>query len=288
MRACKVVAASMSRLKGIDVFGGACMFTTVMLVAGLPCVAFDKTLHANHDALLREGILEMITLMYRCDPDALILVGPPCDNWIGLSRASHGRTIANIHGNAGNKLNKVGNAIAKFLSNVLVLAHHLDLAVFVEQPSNSVLWHFPDIRNALQLNRATRVTWHMFCFGLAVPKPQVGYCTAAWAPAFQRLARRLYRTMQRPMRRLTWRGAKRKYTGNKQYTRKSAEYPHQFVIALIELHFGISVAAWGLAALREDGSEDGFEEVLEETPSDDALSEDLGSLSDEPLREASS
>ena len=236
-------------------------------------------------------------LMRRCAPDALILVGPPCDNWIGLSRASHGRTIANIHGNAGNKLNKVGNAIAKFVSNVLVLAHHLDLAVFVEQPANSVLWHFPDIRNALQLNRATRVTWHMFCFGLDFPKPQVGYCTAAWAPAFQRLARRLYRTMQRPMRKLTWRGAKKKYTGNKQYTRKSAEYPRQFVIALIELHFGISVAAWGLAALREDGSEDGFEEVLEETssdevleetPSDDALSEDLGSLSDGPLPEASS
>ena len=90
------------------------------------------------------------------------------------------------------------------------------------------------------------------------------------------------------MRRLTWRGAKKKYTGNKQYTRKSAEYPRQFVIALIELHFGISVAACGLAALRDDGSEDGFEEVLAEAPSDDALSEDLGSLSDEPLREASS
>ena len=53
------------------------MFTTVMLVAGLPCVAFEKTLHANHDAISREGILEMITLMCRCDPDALILVGPP-------------------------------------------------------------------------------------------------------------------------------------------------------------------------------------------------------------------
>ena len=253
-RRCQLAAASLPRLRGLDLFAGAGRFAMMMASIGLSCAAFDIQHSDSEDVLSEAGTIAVMTMMFQCVRGALILMGPPCKNWIALSRRTHRRTLFNIYGDVLRNDNRIGNAIADFTSNVMIFADYLGLVYFTEQPSDSVFWHWPSIKVALEITCAVKVTWHMFVFGAKTPKPQTGYCTAPWASRFQRLTKDLYRSTPRPKRRLVKPSSKAgSYTGLKPFLEKSAEYPEEFVRTLIQFHFMVSVAsASSDDALREE------------------------------------
>ena len=122
-----------------------------------------------------------------------MVLGPPCSNWIGLSRSHHGRTRLFPRGYTTLPAVRIANAIAEVVAEVLQFCDARGLAYFIEQPSTSTLFHYPAVAAAIAAGLATRVTWHMGAFGFRTPKASTGYCSAWWALLFVERARRLLR-----------------------------------------------------------------------------------------------
>ena len=220
--------------QGIDGFGGRCRFQKCMRKAGKKCAAFDKEVNSKHDVTTKAGTRIAVNMAIRCKKKSLARMGPPCNNFIGLSRAGHGRTKENPLG-FDNARTRLGNCVAEFVANFIMLLGYVDLHFFVEQPASSVLWYHPAIKDAMERTGATRVNWHMFAFGHGSPKPQVGYTNAPWAGDFQRLARRRYKKVQKPTARLASVTKGGKFCGNKN-TAGSKVYPVDFVKSLMCLN----------------------------------------------------
>jgi len=227
------LAREQTKFRGIDGFGGRCRYQKCMGEAGLACAAFDKEVDDEHDVTTDRGQAIAVNMAMRCEKQSLVLLGPPCDNFIGLSRAGHGRTLQNPLG-FDTPRNKLGNCVAEFVANFIMVCGYRELHFFIEQPASSVLWYHPAIKEALARTFATRVNWHMFAFGHNSPKPQVGYTNAPWAAKFQAIAKKKYKSVPKPKLRLTHL-KHGKFCGNKN-TAASKVYPTGFVKTLMRLN----------------------------------------------------
>lgn len=213
------------------------MYTQTMLEEGLMCEPVDITLNPLHDVTKDPGEMLVISLILRCIAGSLVVLGPPCKLYVYLSRSLHGRTIKNIQGKR-NAMVRLGNKIARFTANVMALCHMRGVTYFIEQPSTSILWHIGCMKRAIKKSRGNRVTWHMFCYGGATPKPENGYTNAGWWKDFKRISLEKYRTMEMPRERIASVGDRKKWTkivGVRHA--ESAAYPRNFCLQLIALQF---------------------------------------------------
>ena len=141
--------------QGIDGFGGKCGFQACMHKAGKTCAAFDTEVESKHDVTKKSGKRIAVNMAVRCQKRSLALLGPPCSNFIGLSRAGHGRTKENPLG-YDTERNRIGNCVAEFVANFILLLGYLEVHFFIEQPASSVLWYHPAIKDALIRTGAKR------------------------------------------------------------------------------------------------------------------------------------
>ena len=130
----------------------------------------------------------------------------------------------------------IANQLAEIVSDIIILAVHLGLDVFVEQPSSSLFGRYPTIAHTLKMVKAKKVTWRMGDFGGLTPKPQAGYTTARWSQQFLQIAKIARKLTPGTHRRIcTFYGVK-KWTASKQALNASAIYPVRFCTALLQLH----------------------------------------------------
>ena len=225
--------------------GGGCGVAKACRAENLAALTYD-CLHdpINQDVLNPRGLETLILYLLRVKPEGLVVLGPPCSNWIGLSRFRHGRTRLFPRGYTTLPTVRIANAIAEVVAEVLQFCDARGLAYFIEQPSTSVLFHYPAVAAAIAAGLATRVTWHMGAFGFRTPKASTGYCSAWWALIFVERARRLLRRQKELWRKKSKRlYAKHKsktgriyYTGNRAML-LATSYPTNFCKALVALHF---------------------------------------------------
>eukprot|EP00959_Pyramimonas_sp_CCMP1952_P425986 8922673-Pyramimonas_sp.AAC.1 len=81
------MARDQPRLRGVDGFAGVGTFSDFMQKSGLDCGAFDSgTLDKSHDITRPPGDRSAVAMLVRCISGSLVLLGPPCKNFVGLSR----------------------------------------------------------------------------------------------------------------------------------------------------------------------------------------------------------
>ena len=73
--------------------GGGCGVAKACRAENLAALTYD-CLHdpINQDVLNPRGLETLILFLLRVKPEGLVVLGPPCSNWIGLSLFRHGRT----------------------------------------------------------------------------------------------------------------------------------------------------------------------------------------------------
>ena len=69
--------------------GGGCGVAKACRAKNLAALTYD-CLHdpINQDVLNPRGLETLILYLLRIKPEGLVVLGPPCSNWIGLSRAN--------------------------------------------------------------------------------------------------------------------------------------------------------------------------------------------------------
>lgn len=157
--------------------------------AGLAAVGFDHLLDPEQDILRMAGLAQAISLLLRLKPNGLAWFAPQCSSWVFLASSCHGRSGANNYeGRAPTAEVTAGNSKVCIVSALLLLAAARGVAVVVEQPANSCMFKFANLRAALQIVQANSVQTWLSAFSETVPcpKPLVLRGTCSWLGALYR------------------------------------------------------------------------------------------------------
>ena len=223
-------------LDAVDGFSGSGAFGKYCSEIGWTCAAYD--LQLGNDCTTETGMIDFFKLCLRCKAQAIILIGPPCQFFIYLSRRSHGKTIARPSGN-NTPFSVQGNRVALFVAAAIWVCNLLSLSLVIEQPQTSVLWYNKFVKAALRKARGNRVSWRMGALGSETPKPSVGFFLDRRAAAFFRAEvmwkLRLRRSRLFANARAYGRGPGGDLRANR-LTKRSARYPRGFCKLVIRSH----------------------------------------------------
>ena len=153
---------------------------------GYTGAAMDKLIGGmSHDLLSWAGFMHAVCLILSVRRGGLLWMGPPCGNFIWMSRAATKRTISNPLG-TGPKA-KIANLLTSRWVFLAWLANAIGIYVIIEQPESSILWEHPDVKELLRLmpNLCTVAT-EMGAFGSNVRKRLCLKGTPPWLPHLSR------------------------------------------------------------------------------------------------------
>ena len=154
---------------------------------GYTGAAMDKQIGGeSHDLLSFAGFMRAVCLILSVRRGGLLWMGPPCGNFIWMSRASTKRTISNPLG-TGPRAEKANHLTSRsfFLA---WLANAIGVHLIIEQPESSILWQHPDLKKLLSLMmpHLRTVATEMGAFGSSVRKRLCLKGTAEWLPHLER------------------------------------------------------------------------------------------------------
>ena len=111
--------------------GGGCGVAKACRAENLAALTYD-CLHdpIDQDVLNPKGLETLILYLLRVKPEGLVVLGPPCSNWIGLSRSCHGRTRLFPRGYTTLPTVRIANAIAEVVAEVLQFCDASGLVYF--------------------------------------------------------------------------------------------------------------------------------------------------------------
>ena len=113
-----------------------------------------------------------LAVCVRLLPKGLALAGPPCSWFIFLSSSLHRRTAASPAGDLSELRVRLSNVVAANAVALLKCLAARDCFVMVEQPANSLMFHFePFVAWKASDPGLDFVMTYMGCFGHDMQKP---------------------------------------------------------------------------------------------------------------------
>ena len=174
----------------VEFFSGQGNLHRACCEAGLAAVGYDYQRNPEQNILCMAGLVQAISLLLRLKPRGLAWFAPQCSSWVFLAHSGHGRTSANNYEGRAPPSAEVtaGNSKVCIVSALLLLAAARGVAVVVEQPADSCMFKFANLRAALQIVHASSVrTWlSAFSESVPCPKPLVLWGTCRWLGALYR------------------------------------------------------------------------------------------------------
>ena len=180
-----------------------------------------------------KGAAELLNLLCRLCPFALVFLGPPCSSFVWLSRSVSKRSRSTPCGDEQQAFVALGNAVARVVSNVIKWCNDHHVLWIIEQPASSLFWQHPDIARALETSSSHvyTVSFHMSAFGASTAKPTKLMGSAPWLLHLK--AQR--QSHGRSLGTLAVRTEKH-VTGKKKALLRSASYPPHFCRAVALCH----------------------------------------------------
>ena len=126
----------------VDLFSASGQASGCWTAAGYNAEACDITRDGNWDMSSRGGFFNTLSLCLRVLPFGLALAGPPCSWFIFLSSSMHRRTAASPEGDLSEARVRLSNLITANCVALLQIAAARGVFVMVEQPANSLMFHF--------------------------------------------------------------------------------------------------------------------------------------------------
>ena len=170
--------------------------------------------------------------------------GPVCSNWTWVCSSSSGRKDSN--GNLGDTSREkvvYGNTMNHRVAFWILFASRLGIAWVLEQTKSSTFCKTEEMKTALAVTYAEKISFDMFAFGHSATKPtQLWGANVHWLPDLASLAKesnyveRQVRTPE-PLTKQYYKGEALKVDGKKSALSQSQAYPPKFCLEVLKLHF---------------------------------------------------
>ena len=164
----------------VELFCGKGCITAALKADGFAAVGFDISRGAHENHLVHE-FFEVLHGWVTAGCVAGIWLGTPCTTWSQALRRPlrsrrHPMGLPGLSPGEQARLD-VGNATFKFTCKVIRLAMRWKVAVYLENPAGSLMWHAPELARLLRAASAQKVQLHMCQFGAPWRKATT---VAAW------------------------------------------------------------------------------------------------------------
>lgn len=152
----------------LEVFSGEQSVSNGLRHLGFHGLAVDVLDNPSYDVAQPGGFLMCVRAVLSMKFGALLFLAPPCATWIWITRHSTSRSKELPHGNG--QAADMANTLVMRVCYLIALASSLGVRVVVEQPSSSLLWNFPCMRDVAKWLSFEWVTADMGAYGAATKK----------------------------------------------------------------------------------------------------------------------
>ncbi|CAK0897757.1 unnamed protein product, partial [Prorocentrum cordatum] len=152
----------------VELFCGAGCITASLKADGFSAIGFDIGRGAHENHLVHE-FFEVLQGWITSGCIAGIWLGTPCTTWSQALRRPlrsrrHPMGLPGLSVGEQARL-EVGNLTFKFSCKVIRLAVKWNIAVYLENPAGSLMWHAPELARLLHAPCAQKIQLHMCQFG---------------------------------------------------------------------------------------------------------------------------
>lgn len=216
----------------VELFCGKKAITNAAVCEGLEAIGYDKIYSRSgrpQDINSKAGFMEATKNVLSLKPDGSLWAAVECKTWIFISRYGTGRSQWNPAGNS--KIPRIGNAnkMAVAVTTLLVLAWYIDVHVFVEQPTSSLLRHFEPFATFARFYLKHSARTYLGMFGAPTPKPIDVLASTAEVS-------QLARSQPRGLESLTSKNKDGSHTGKRMRMSQSSAYPPKFGVAVVRVY----------------------------------------------------
>ena len=152
----------------LEVFSGEQSVSNGLRHLGFHGLSVDYLDNPFYDVAQPGGFLMCVRAVLCMKVGALLFLAPPCATWIWITRHSTSRSKDMPHG-SGDAAD-IANIIVMRVCYLIALASSLGVRVVVEQPSSSILWDFPCMRDVARWLSFDWVTADMGAYGAPTKK----------------------------------------------------------------------------------------------------------------------
>ncbi len=162
-----------------ELFAGSGAVGRALAAMGYRGRAMDRDYHAHHDLLSSVGFLTALQTALELKPGAIMWLAPPCSTWVWMARHTYGRHIS-VEGHFTQPKVLHMNALLERVVLLLEVVTARGGFWLVEQPSSSVMWHYPAMQGCLQRHGCTPQVLEMGAYGGTSVKPTTLMGTAPY------------------------------------------------------------------------------------------------------------
>ena len=232
----EVLQMKMSSLGANDIFAGTKNMQAKWKEKGIPCSKFELDDDPDENCLSPIGVKIFVRDTLRMVPNSISTMGPPCKFWIFLTLSHTKRTKDNVLGSPNSWMAVEGNKIAQFVAKGIRLVDAVSCYSLIEQPTNSLFFLHPDVKQALLDVGHNVAKFNMEKFGHESQKATQIHGTAPWIPKLHEIAKNRMRDPTKPRKRLSVVDANGAVTGKKGALKSSAAYTDDFCNVVQECH----------------------------------------------------
>ena len=194
---------------------------------GLAAMGFDKVYSPEQDFTSSQGFMNALHLMLRVRPGGCLWAAPECKTWIWLSRTQTRRSKYHPEGDMAKDYVKNANRMVILLSLLFSVAFCRGVALFMEQPSSTVLHYMSPMNYVIKHCLPYKVLTYLGAFGAESAKPVL-----IWSSLQE--VEQLKRARPTNLEKLTTRDGDQ-VTGKNKMLKLSQAYPEGFGKAVSEI-----------------------------------------------------
>ena len=171
----------------VEVFAGAAAISKNHRALGYIGISLDVRVSQHHDVLSPVGLVLLLQQVLRMGPGSVLWCAPPCSTWVFMSRGTTKRSKLKPEGDVANDYILAQDALVERLVLVLEVAMAVGAWWIVEQPANTLMWHYPAFQELLQRVSTEPIRFDMGTYGGSSVKPTHLVGTAPYLEGFLRV-----------------------------------------------------------------------------------------------------
>lgn len=168
------------RIDALSVFDGHGGMSAAFGAEAFRVASFEIERDASQNVLSMTGIETFLNVVSRMPHDSIAWLAPPCGSWVFLTRSKSKRTAQNLAGAINDSWVRLHNDIADWVARALLFLTSRGIFVVVEQPTDSCLYKYPPVQDALTQIGARPARIQLCNWGQDTLKPLTLWGTAPW------------------------------------------------------------------------------------------------------------
>jgi hypothetical protein len=129
-----------------EFFSGCAAISAGLKLFGFVGISIDKADKTYFDIMTPIGFLMAVRAILRTKAGGLVWFAPPCGPWTWMCMAVSGRTREDPLGNKAHPNVVLANRLVSRVAHLWYIAHKHNIHVIIEQPSSSVMYYHPRMK----------------------------------------------------------------------------------------------------------------------------------------------